>query len=502
MEIISPSVEVLTPIDSKVVLDHLERCGRVCYKSENLIKEGSAEKFLRGIISRGHEAVLEHYDITVKFTCDRGVSHEIVRHRMASYCVTGDTVLRSMSQKSWTVEELFDWQTDPKRKGRLGLINLRSVDEATRTIVPNKVLGIYCVGEKAVFRLTTESGRSIKCTADHKIATPNGYKELQELEIGDSIWVNGRELLDNPDWIRWFYIEENHTKKETAKVIGCCEATLYKALKKYGIKKPLSDRPNRAPGHGVKGMFSGSTLKEMSESKKGNKNPAYKHDRDTLSISGGYQEAKRLTEKVECDFCGRTQHLEIHHIDKNPRHNTSDNIKTLCTKCHHLWHKPGAIGVFQDKVVSIEQFRPEKVYDVAMAAPYHNFVANGIVVHNCQESSRYCSYIKDKFGNQITVIKPCFLEPDTEPYALWENACKFAETAYFAMLRSGNKPEEARAVLPNSLKTELVMTANIREWRHFFKLRCDEAAHPQAREVAYMLLEEFKKLLPVLFDDL
>ena len=86
MKIISPSVEILTPLDGTAVLRHIEQCGRVCYKSEGKTTESSAPAFVANIIKRGHEAVLEHFDITVKFICDRGVSHEIVRHRMASYC--------------------------------------------------------------------------------------------------------------------------------------------------------------------------------------------------------------------------------------------------------------------------------------------------------------------------------------------------------------------------------------------------------------------------------
>lgn len=86
MKIISPNVEILTPLDGQAVLQHIERCGRVCYKSEDKITDTSAAAFVAGIIKRGHEAVLEHFNITVKFICDRGVSHEIVRHRLASYC--------------------------------------------------------------------------------------------------------------------------------------------------------------------------------------------------------------------------------------------------------------------------------------------------------------------------------------------------------------------------------------------------------------------------------
>ena len=85
MNIIKPSVEILTPIDADTIMKHLERCGRVCYRSEHRITDGSAEKFLSGIIKSGHESVLEHYSITFKVICDRAVSHQIVRHRIASY---------------------------------------------------------------------------------------------------------------------------------------------------------------------------------------------------------------------------------------------------------------------------------------------------------------------------------------------------------------------------------------------------------------------------------
>lgn len=205
MKVIPASVKFMSPINGKAILEHLEACGRVCYKSEDKTGDGSAEKFLAGIIKRGHEAVLEHFSFTVKFIVDRGVSHEIVRHRMASYC---------------------------------------------------------------------------------------------------------------------------------------------------------------------------------------------------------------------------------------------------------------------------------------------------------QESTRYCNYAKDKFGSEITVIKPCYLERGSLQYVLWEDACDDAEHAYFELLSLGCTPQEARAVLPNSLKTEVVMTANIREWRHFLKLRCSKAAHPQIREVAIQLLHKLQALVPGLFDDI
>ncbi len=205
MKIVKPKAEIITPINGAEILRHIEKCGRVCYKSEDKITDSSAEKFCSGILKRGHEAVIEHFNVTVKFTCDRGVSHEIVRHRIAAYC---------------------------------------------------------------------------------------------------------------------------------------------------------------------------------------------------------------------------------------------------------------------------------------------------------QESTRYCNYQQEKFGTEITVIEPCYLIPDSEAFQVWAEAMKSCEDSYFKLLDIGMSPQEARSVLPNSLKTEVVMTADLREWRHFFKLRTSAAAHPQMRQVANYALFLMKKEIPVIFDDL
>lgn len=119
-----------------------------------------------------------------------------------------------------------------------------------------------------------------------------------------------------------------------------------------------------------------------------------------------------------------------------------------------------------------------------------------------QESTRYCNYGHE---GEITVIKPLYLTDCGEDYNLWRKACIVAEKQYLDMLAYGFSPQEARAVLPNSLKTEVVMTANLREWRHFFSLRaCGSTGkpHPQMLEVAVPLLKEVKSLIPVVFDDL
>ena len=119
----------------------------------------------------------------------------------------------------------------------------------------------------------------------------------------------------------------------------------------------------------------------------------------------------------------------------------------------------------------------------------------------CQESTRYCNYGKGAFGNQITVIEPCFLRDGSAPHAAWKTACMRAEAAYLGMLELGCTPQEARDVLPTSLKTELVMTATADEWLHFLKLRTSEAAHPQMREVATLAREILVAQDPEVFDN-
>ncbi|WP_288863180.1 FAD-dependent thymidylate synthase [uncultured Megasphaera sp.] len=122
-----------------------------------------------------------------------------------------------------------------------------------------------------------------------------------------------------------------------------------------------------------------------------------------------------------------------------------------------------------------------------------------------QESTRYCNYGLSGFGTEITFIRPCYMDKNSAAFAIWKRHMQQAEDAYFNLLDFGLMPQEARAVLPVSLKTEVIMTANIREWRHFFKLRAaglTGAPHPQMLEVAVPLLNDMKSQFPVVFDDI
>jgi len=131
----------------------------------------------------------------------------------------------------------------------------------------------------------------------------------------------------------------------------------------------------------------------------------------------------------------------------------------------------------------------------------HEVVRHRIAAYS-QESTRYCNYSKGKFGGEITVIdiKPHL--KNTASFDVWFRHMLASEKAYNKMIELGESPQIARSVLPNSLKTEIIITYDLREWRHFFRLRCALKAHPQMREITIPLFVEMKKRIPVIFDDL
>jgi len=131
----------------------------------------------------------------------------------------------------------------------------------------------------------------------------------------------------------------------------------------------------------------------------------------------------------------------------------------------------------------------------------HEIVRHRLASYS-QESTRYCNYSMGKFDNELTVIRPFFWDESDVKYQIWLKNMRVAEQSYMDLIAQGASPQEARSVLPNSLKTELFMTMNLREWRHFFQMRADTHAHPQMQEIAGQMLKEFQRQVPILFDGL
>ena len=167
--------------------------------------------------------------------------------------------------------------------------------------------------------------------------------------------------------------------------------------------------------------------------------------------------------------------------DKITKDSAGKFISRIVNKGHHsvLEHATATFHIITDRGIS------------------HELVRHRLASYS-QSSTRYCNYSRNKFGKEITVIKPSNLSKNGE--YIWKVAMKMSEIAYFLLLKSGAKPETARSVLPTCLQTELIMTANFREWKHIIDLRTSKAAHPDIRIIANMIRDILVKECPEVFD--
>jgi thymidylate synthase (FAD) len=191
-------------------------------------------------------------------------------------------------------------------------------------------------------------------------------------------------------------------------------------------------------------------------------------------------------------------------------------IAEFLGKRHPLFYEDllPARGLVKQEGVKVEKVPLETVetFPADLLAKHRHvavlFVVNRAITHEIvrhrpvyylQESQRYCRYSQDKFGNEVTFIKPMFFKDDTEEYALWVQAMQETEKIYLKLLESSS-PQAARTVLPNSCKTELITFANLLEWLHIFKLRTSKGAEPSMREVMIPLLKKFQEKYPTIFN--
>ena len=200
---------------------------------------------------------------------------------------------------------------------------------------------------------------------------------------------------------------------------------------------------------------------------------------------------------------GKNYHQMLENIER---------IGRVCYKSEDAIH-PGSAEQFIRNIItrgheSVIEHESISVRVVCDRGVSHEIVRHRIASYS-QESTRYCNYTRDKFGSQLVCIDIAtgfrynLEDPaDRKKYDIWTKAMEAAEGFYFQLIEAGARPEEARSVLPNSLKTEIVMTMNLREWRHFLRLRSSRRAHPQIAEIASALLEEFSARYPVFFADL
>ena len=166
---------------------------------------------------------------------------------------------------------------------------------------------------------------------------------------------------------------------------------------------------------------------------------------------------------------------------------TEDSYKNLIKNCVNRGH---------ESVLEHEKVTVRLTCDIGV---YKDLTRHRIASFSI-ESTRYCNYGKDKWDNQIKFIKPCNIEGDSELYSNWVGTMDFIEREYIAMSKNGATPDQMRMILPHSTAAEVTMTANIREWKHIFELRCSKRAHPSVQQVMIPLLLYFKEKMPEIYE--
>lgn len=624
-QIVAPGATLVTPvswIESYPRL--LEVIGRTCYKSEDKITPTTAGEFIRRIIKSGHESVIEHMCITARIICSRDCSHQLVRHRIASYCIDGEAVTELTLQGGYarrTIRQLYEMKKTSHGRSRLKLVMINCVDLLTGEVVRGRVKDVIFSGKKACVEIETAEGYKVKATKEHRFWTRDGWKPLGEIlekdleiAINGKPWVSKDVLVDLylverktrsqisnqlgvdlcfvdwmlskygiyknrnhkyrekitsfPDvsWVKREYLEKNRSQESISRELGVSISWLYdNVIKPNNLQKPHPNRPGRKPGRGKKGMFSDESKKRISERMRGSNNPSWRGGislgKDDVRSRITKELRKKVYEKDDytCRMCSnRGGKLSLHHIipiwQAPDKVDCLSNLVTLCVSCHRKLNNKEHL--FQDMFENLEPIKPHSrsrkkmlrkniefvkvvrwreageidTYDVEMLEPNHNFVANGFVVHNSQESQRFVDYQKKPFS---LIVCPSFfkdlgvLEELSGPvvreysgdrgrwnfagrwfdvdsaFSDWANSVAYSYATYLRLRGKGIPAEDARSVLPNSAKTEVVSTFNLRQWRHVFRERAlNKHAQWQIKQIFQGLLELFDFHLPQVFGDL
>ena len=502
MNIVERKVELVSKQPYEEMLRVNELAIRNCYRSENKISEGSAEKLVRNMVKLGHGAMLEFADVTFHIVTDRATLAQITRHRIASYavesqryCLAGDTKLKTSDyHNKLTIEELYN-NVINSHNGAWKRMRIEQLDEDTGALVYSGVKNVFYNGIKPAYKLKTKLGYEIVCTNEHEIYTPNGYKQLKELCVGDTIYINGTDvsepLYKNKTWLYYQSVTLNKCYADIAREFNYKVSTVKSWAKKFNLpKKGMGNHKHMIPWN--KG------LDERDSRVKRQADALRKYHHNGLNDTG----IKKLNNNVKyrkfigdkCELCGSDSELIVHHIDGNRNNNDKNNFITLCNRCHMQLHHKNLSILCNDTITSIEPVGLQKVYDIEMNSTNHNFVANGIIVHNC-------TYNRDKFGNNVRFIIPAGLDTETN-FGSWKASCQLAEKEYFNLIECGEKAETARSVLPNCVATSIYMKMNMRSLRNFLQLRLSNHAQADIRDIANKMYNIVKEKYPVYVENL
>lgn len=567
MRIVEPKVEIITPINGEEILKHIEKVGRVCYKSESNIDNGSAEKFVSGIIKRGHTAVIEHYNITVKFTTDRGCCYDDETKVLTKngwkyfdevdiendYFATLDDLNKVVYIKAnklikkeyngkmhnWVNSRidcmvtpnhnmwLYDYEKRPKNRvwdfiksedannsryeflrGSDGIYNkgyntyeIQGVNlnkgfytKEYKSLKLNANLFFELIGwwitDGSLSKGENGSGNRVSITQIKKEGRKRIINILESLGFSFSVYSD-HIRINSPQLYKFLF--DNFIKNDDF------NKSLYVSIPRWMFEELSSENLT----HFIKGVIGGDGSKFSGGNGYQIYTSSYNFAMDLIEMAMmvGKSGSIRTIEETDRKFPDRDT------ISKCKE----QYVVSLVDSKTSMWNKNSSNNAknevdYQGFVYCVELPIHHKLYvmrngKACWCGNSHEIVRHRIASY-AQESTRYCNYSKEKFGDEISVVKPVDIKEGTKEYEEWIRAMMCAETFYMSLINTGCKAQTARSVLPTCAKTEIMVTMNLREWRHFIKLRSSKAAHPDIRVLAIDLLNQFKEKIPVIFDDI
>lgn len=481
MQLIRPTYEILTEIDGLNILKNIERAGRVCYKSEDKITDDSCIKFCKNIIKSGHESVIEHENISVKFICSRSFANELVRHRLCSYSQESTRYCSSSSYLKTNINNNDDiiklYQDGNSMKTISQISNGKYTEwEVYKTLNKNNIKrrGLHNTGiiyEDFFDNIDTVEKAYLLglILADGSIRN-NELKITQKSDIFWYIWRMVRDLI-KPNL--------NSHKDRNCRAISISNTHLINNLINKGIIQnktyDFAEKESLLLWHSIPDSLKMSFLRGFLDG--------------DGSIRFYYQQNKGRTFSTNIQWLGPQSFLKIISDYISNKYNYNGSVK-------HVYKTK---QLYRFNINSPEVGK--KVCEDMLCGfkfPYGNPIKTSRMFEYIDKKIEFNSWGDNKF--QIIIPPIC---QKVQPHLWkWAQYMDKVEKTYGELIQGGWTPQEARSVLPNSLKTEIVCTTNIREWRHILKLRTSKAAHPEMRQLMIPLLKEFQAKIPILFEDI
>lgn len=411
-------------------------------------RQALRDRVSQSIFEAGHHTVLQHTHVQFALSnISRHVIHSFFHNHTYYNCVSGDTFITPFRRKqgskhskpAQTIAELYrDYQDDFQRPYLLRTA-YRSVNSSGE-IVKGYIKKVIFSGRKEVYEVKTRLGYSLKSTLKHRYMTSDGsYKLLSELKVGDFIKVNGIPAYKDKEWLKQKYIIDNLSQDEIGFLAGVSKHTIRTWVRKHKLQKELGSwSVGKDPHNKGKSMsdyeplkVSSSRLKgKPSTQRRGELNSNWRGDK----TKSPRDRAKLWYKAEECVVCGATKEdrrIERHHRDGDIYNNNPENILILCSYCHKQAHSPHGLmyRVVNDSIESITYVGEEDTYDLEMVNAEHNFVANGLVVHNSEQVSQRFVHIKPE-----NIVYPEFL--DDSYNNLYRDTVRSMMAAYEVLTKS------------------------------------------------------------------